>query len=66
MPLFEIAMVQKLTKKEQDETGATEKIVLEPVFVLAKDDKTAGLMAMTKSPPGLDLNRTDVLIRPFA
>lgn len=68
MPLFEIAITQRANKKELDDGAAAERLLLKPIFILAKDDKTAGLMAMTHTdtPRDLDLNRAEVLVRPFA
>lgn len=68
MPLFEIAIVQVQTKKEAEEGTGSEKLLFGPKFVLAKDGATAALSAMMGSdaPKDIDLNRSQVLVRPFA
>lgn len=68
MPLFEIAIIQKANKKELDDGAAPEKLLMTPKYVMAKDPQTAGLIALTGegAPVGLDLNRAEVLVRPFA
>jgi hypothetical protein len=67
MPLFEIAILQKPTKKEAEE-GATEKLIFGPKSVIARDEQAAGFAALMGSevPRDLDMNRAEVLIRPFA
>lgn len=69
MPLFEVAVIQHATKKEIEAGDLPEKLVMKPKLVLAKDRETAGLMGLTQDPTelaGIDLNRAQVLIRPFA
>lgn len=68
MPLFEIAMIQTQTKKEAEDGVGGEKLLFGPKFVLAKDGPTAALAAMMgdDAPKGIDLNRTQVIVRPFA
>jgi hypothetical protein len=68
MPLFEVAIISTLSKKEIEEGSTSEKILFGPEFVLAKDDATAGLAAMLgpTAPKDIDLNRAQVLVRPFA
>lgn len=68
MPLFEVAIISTLSKKEIDEGSTSEKILFGPEFVLAKDDATAALGAMLgpNAPKDIDLNRAQVLVRPFA
>lgn len=67
MPLYEVAIVRKMTKKESED-GGTEKLVMPPVFIMAKDPQTAAMSAVMgdKAPKGLDLNRDEVLVRPFS
>lgn len=67
MPLFEIAILQKPTKKEAEE-GATEKLIFGPKSVIARDEQAAGFAALmgAEVPRDLDMNRAEVLIRPFA
>lgn len=66
MPLFEIAILQKPTKK-QAEDGEEEKLVFGPAFTVARDQQSAAIKAiMEKTPAGLDMARAEVLVRPFA
>jgi hypothetical protein len=68
MPLFEVAIIQTQTKKESEDGTGGEKLLFGPKFVLAKDGQTAALSAMmgTDAPRDLDMNRAQVLVRPFA
>lgn len=67
MPLFEIAILQKPTKKEAEE-GAAEKLIFGPKFVVSRDEQSAGFSALMggEVPKDLDMNRAEVLVRPFA
>lgn len=64
MPLYEVAILEKPTKKEQDE-GAIEKLVFGPKAVVAKDAQTAALVAVMDSKLQLAQERMEVLTRPF-
>lgn len=67
MPLFEVAIIQTPTKKEIEEGTGAEKLLFGPEFALARDAQTAAITAiMSKAPAGLDMNRAQVLVRPFA
>lgn len=67
MPLFEVAILQKPTKKELDD-GGSEKLVFGPKAVVAADDQTAAINAVVGGdfPPNVDRTRIEVLVRPFA
>lgn len=67
MPLFEVALIQKPTKKEEEE-GKSETLVLSPTPVIAKDSQSAGVCAVmaNKEKITTDLSRVEVLVRPFA
>lgn len=67
MPLFEVAILQKPTKKEAED-GMSEKIIFGPKPVIARDDQSAGFSALRDEevPRDLDINRAEVLVRPFA
>lgn len=67
MPLFEVAILQKPTKKEAEE-GGNEKLIFGPKHVIARDDQAAGFAALMGGdvPRDLDMNRAEVLVRPFA
>jgi len=68
MPLFEVAITQKPTKKELDEGTGTEKLLFGPKAVMARDPQAAAVAAVTGegAPTGLDMNRAEVIVRPFA
>ena len=65
--LYEVAMVQKPTKKELDETNASEKLIFGPECVIAKDDRMAAVAAVAQAMDKLpvDLSNVEVLVRPF-
>lgn len=67
MPLFEVAIIQKPTKKEAEEGTGTEKLLFGPKAVLARDGQTAAITAVTgpEAPKDLDMTRAEVLVRPF-
>lgn len=67
MPLFEVAILQKPTKKEAED-GKAETIIFGPKPVIARDDQSAGFAALRDEdvPRDLDINRAEVLVRPFA
>lgn len=67
MPLFEVAIVQQPTKKEQEEGVGVEKLLFGPKAVLAQNDQTAAIVAVTgqDAPQNLDMTRAQVLVRPF-
>lgn len=66
MPLYEVALIERPTKKEQED-GKSEKLILPPTPVLAKDDRSAGFQAVIehKDKIAVDLQRVEVLVRPF-
>ena len=68
MPLFEVAIIQIQTKKEAEDGVGGEKLLYGPKCLIAKDGPTAGMIAMrsTDVPADLDLNKAQVLVRPFA
>ena len=65
MPLFEVAILEKPTKKEKEE-GVGEKLVLSPVAVIANDPQSAAIAAVLDT-EGLEVDRQrmQVLVRPF-
>lgn len=67
MPLFEVAILQRPTKKEAED-GATEKLVFGPRCVVARDDQSAAIEAVMDGdvPRDLERSRMEVLCRPFA
>lgn len=67
--LFEVAILQKPTKKEIDEGTAQEKLVFGPTAVVARDAQSAAIAAVMGNggtPLVLDMSRAEVLVRPFA
>jgi len=68
MPLFEVAIMQKPTKKALDEGTGIEKLVFGPEAVIARDGQAAAITAVTgpKAPTNLDMTRAEVIVRPFA
>jgi len=67
MPLFEVAIVQHPTPKQKEEGHVLETIVMSPKLVVAKDGNGAAIAAVTgkDAPKELDMERCEVLIRPF-
>ncbi len=67
MPLFEVAILEKPTKKEAEE-GASEKLVFGPRAVVARDNQSAAIAAVMDGevPKDIDRSRMEVLVRPFA
>jgi hypothetical protein len=65
--LYEVALIEKPTKKEQED-GAVERLILSPTAVIANDDKSAGVQAVMQNKDKItgDLSRVEVLVRPFA
>jgi hypothetical protein len=68
MPLFEVAIVQRPTKKELDEGTGVETLVFGPKAVIARDGQSAAISAVMDGgvKDGVDRTRMDVLVRPFA
>ena len=70
MPLFEVAILELPRKNKKDEEGNTEveKLMLGPVWVVAKDPQGAAISAVldnAKTAEGIDRARMQVLVRPF-
>lgn len=65
MPLFEVAILLKPTKKEREESGAFETLVVAPEAVVAADPQSAAIMVATKAAVAMTPNH-EVLVRPFA
>jgi hypothetical protein len=65
--LYEIAILEKPTKKEIEENGATEKLVFGPKAVVANDPQSAAISAVLDGGEiKVDRARMIVLVRPFA
>lgn len=67
MPLFEVAIIEKPTKKAAED-GASEKLVFGPKAVIAADAQSAAISAVMdgEGMTGIDRSRMEVLTRPFA
>lgn len=65
--LYEVALIEKPTKKEQED-GKVEKLILPPTPVIASDERSAGVQAVMKNKDKIteDLSKVEVLVRPFA
>ena len=61
--LFWVAVVLDPTKKEKEE-GKLEEVIGNPELIVAKDDKAAAIK-VAASLTDLDLDRTQVIVRPF-
>lgn len=67
MPLFEVAILERPTKKGAEE-GESERLVMKPTPVIAPDQQSAAVAAVMDEVVDLDVdrNRMEVLVRPFA
>lgn len=65
MPLFEVAIIEKPTKKDAEE-GKGERLVFGPKAVVANDAQSAAIAAVLEGEkPDVDRQRMEVLVRPF-
>lgn len=69
MPLFEVAILEKPTKKQAEE-GASERLVFGPTAVVARDSQGAAIAAVLEGSDDrmkdVDRSRMEVIVRPFA
>ncbi len=66
MSLYEVAILERPTKKEAEE-GKQERLVFGPKAVVANDPQSAAIAAVLDGEkPELDRSRMEVLVRPFA
>lgn len=65
MPLFEVAILEKPTKKQRED-GKVETLKFGPKAVVASDPQSAAIGAVMDENLELDLTRTEVIVRPFA
>lgn len=65
MPLFEVAILEKPTKKDQEE-GRGERLVFGPKAVVARDSQSAAISAVLDEKVNADRQRMEVIVRPFA
>ena len=65
--LFEVAILEKPTKKEIEEEGKTDRLVFGPKAVVANDSQSAAIAAVLNGEKiEVDRSRMTVLVRPFA
>ena len=67
MALFEVAILEKPTKK-QKEDGELEKLVFGPIHMIAKDSQSAAIETVMDNAGDLtniDRKRMEILVRPF-
>lgn len=65
MPLFEVAVITKPSKKESEE-GGQEGLILPPRCVVAKDKQSAIVKVLaSQDVPKFDPDRSEVIVRPF-
>lgn len=65
MPLFEVAIIEKPTKKECEE-GGQERLAFGPVPIIAADEQSAAIAAVLDGQKiDIDRTRMEVLVRPF-
>lgn len=66
MALFEVAILERPTKKEMED-GGTERLVFGPKAVVARDEQSAAIAAVMDggTPSDVDRQRMEVLVRPF-
>jgi hypothetical protein len=67
MPLFEVAILEKPTKKEAED-GKGEHLVFGPKAVVATDAQSAAISAVLDEGATIKVDRArmEVLVRPFA
>jgi hypothetical protein len=66
MPLYEVAILERPSKKEAEEEGAQEKLVFGPKPVVARDPQGAVVSAVLGSDLKINADKMQVLVRPFA
>lgn len=64
MPLYEVAILEKPTKKEAEE-GAREKLVFGPKAIVAKDAQSAATIAVIGEKFDVNPDQLEILTRPF-
>lgn len=67
MPLYEVAVVLMPTKKGVEDGTEKETLLQAPVAMIAGDPQGAALVAgrAVTIPDGTDMNRVQVIVRPF-
>jgi hypothetical protein len=68
MPLFTVVVLQHPTKKEKEEEGKLETLIVQPTTLIAKDQQSAAFKVVMDNGEAInkaDLSRIEVLARPF-
>lgn len=68
MPLFEVVILEKPTKKDAED-GAVERLVFGPKAIISRDEQSAAITAVMDNTGGeikVDRQRMEVIVRPFA
>jgi hypothetical protein len=66
MPLFEVVILEKPTKKDAEE-GKGERLAFGPKAIVARDSQSAAIAAVLDEPNiSVDRQRMEVIVRPFA
>jgi hypothetical protein len=66
MPLFEVAIIERPTKKDAED-GKCERLAFGPAAVIAADAQSAAIAAVLDAKTiDVDRQRMEVLVRPFA
>ncbi len=65
MPLFEVAILEKATKKEREDGASSEKLVFGPKAVVALDSQAAVVAAVLSGEVKVNPDKMEVLVRPF-
>ena len=65
--LYWVAAVLEPNKKQRDEEGKMEELIMQPKIVVAKDDKSAAIKVVMEATElkGKDLDKIQVVVRPF-
>jgi hypothetical protein len=68
MPLYEVAITQKPSKKERD-AGETEKLIFGPKAIVAMDEQAAAIGSVIEAQKNGGINidpaKAEVMVRPF-
>lgn len=64
MPLFEVAVISKPSKNDSD-AGKSDAVILKPTPIVARDQQAAILKATKLLDESVDLDKCEVLARPF-
>ena len=64
MPVFEVLIVEMPTKKGRED-GELETLVLGPEAVVARNQQAAAIIASRRMEKDTNLDRMEVIVRPF-